>query len=170
MTDAVTVLTPHVRVEKVNTGLEPEARKRVAKQLSQVLNETYALMVKSHVYHWNVVGPLFHPIHQLTEEHYTDLFEAADVIAERIRALGHRAPVPLANGLPSDDGNEAESNTSALEMVNNLIESHENLCRLMRETASHAADADDLVTEDMLVARLTVHEQAIWMLRAIVSE
>lgn len=39
----------------------------------------------------------------------------------------------------------------------------------MRDAAGYAGDKDDLVTEDMLVARITFHEKAAWMLRALMT-
>ena len=63
--------------------------------LSEILVSTYKLTIKSQIYHWNVVGPLFKSLHELTEEHYNALFEAADIVAERIRALGHLAPATV---------------------------------------------------------------------------
>jgi starvation-inducible DNA-binding protein len=141
----------------------------MANRLSGILAGTYQLTIKSHIYHWNVVGPLFKPLHELTEEHYNALFEATDIIAERIRALGHLAPVSF-----GDAGNFAPNakdvdHASAKSMIGDLIASHEEAVRQMREAGGKAGDAGDLVTEDMLTARLTFHEKALWMLRAIAA-
>ncbi|WP_256372893.1 ferritin-like domain-containing protein [Breoghania sp. L-A4] len=54
-------------------------------------------------------------------------------------------------------------------MVNDLIAEHEDSVKVMRKAGKTAGDAGDLVTEDMLTARLTFHEKALWMLRAISS-
>ena len=81
------VLKPKATVEKLETGIDD--RESLAKALSACLADTYILMVKTQAYHWNVVGPLFYSIHKLTEEHYENLFAAADEVAERIRrAIG----------------------------------------------------------------------------------
>lgn len=79
--------------DTIKSGISAPAREQIAAHLSAILGETYLLTIRSHLVHWNVVGPLFKSVHDLTEEHYKDMFAAADVIAERIRALGHRAPV-----------------------------------------------------------------------------
>jgi len=155
--------------QNVNTGIASSARKDIAMELGLLLGDTYMLLVKTHVYHWNVVGPLFVPIHELTEAHYNDLFAASDVLAERIRALGHITPVSFAGMAKKAELTEAKSVTSAGEMVEALIGDHEAIVRSMREIAIKAEQADDFVTHDILVGRLTFHEKAIWMLRAIVS-
>lgn len=169
MSNAAEVLETKPRDEKINTGLEAADRKKIAESLSTILADTYALTVKTHIYHWNVVGPLFHSIHEMTEEQYNDLFEATDEIAERIRALGYRAPVA------GNRGSEivveiGADNKTAHDMVADLINDHEAAIRKMREAAEAAEQADDFVSHDMLVERMTSHEKTVWMLRAVVTE
>lgn len=164
------VLKAKLGNEKPNTGIDNAARKEIAEHLSGILTDTYFLTIKSHVYHWNVVGPMFHSIHVLTEEHYGDLFQAADVIAERIRALGFHAPVVDAAG---PDNAVVSLNTaakSAHDMVSDLIKDHEAAIRKMRDAAEIAEKHEDFVSHDMLVARLTFHEKAVWMLRSLITE
>lgn len=169
MANVTAVLKPKAHKEEINTGLGAKYRADMAKRLTAILSATYRLTVKNHIYHWNVVGPLFKPLHELTEEHYNALFTATDVIAERIRALGHLAPVSLAGA--ADFAPEARDvdHGSASAMVADLIDDHEQAARDMRETAAKAGDAGDIVTEDMLTQHLNFHEKAIWMLRAIIA-
>lgn len=166
---ASTALKAKPSKENVETGIDASKREEIAKELGQVLGDTYMLLVKTHVYHWNVVGPLFIPIHELTEAHYNDLFAAADVLAERIRALGHITPLSFAAMAKKAELSEAKSVASAEDMVEALVADHEAIVRSMREIAIAAEKADDFVTHDILVGRLTFHEKAIWMLRAIVA-
>lgn len=159
------VLMPKPGVEAIGTGIAADGRSRVAEALQEILGANFRLLVKTQIHHWNVVGPLFHPIHVLTEAHYRDIFEAIDTIAERIRALGHPTAAPVI-------GTEKPKveKMSAKELVEDLVAEHEALCRTMREAAAEADEVDDIVTNDMLVARLTFHEKAVWMLRAIVAD
>ena len=76
----------------IDIGISRAHREVISKSLSQVLADTYVLYLKSHAYHWNVTGPLFASLHLLFETQYNELHAAADVIAERIRALGRHAP------------------------------------------------------------------------------
>ncbi|MDX2288173.1 MAG: Dps family protein [Hyphomicrobiaceae bacterium] len=153
----------------LDTGLEPKDRNSVSKDLVEVLADTYTLLLKTHVYHWNVVGPLFVPLHELTEAHYKDLFQAADDIAERIRSLGHPAPLSFRQLLPKSAVDEETSDRSAEQMVAHLVVDHEKIVKRLRDAAMAADEADDLVTTDLLTARLAFHEKAIWMLRAIIG-
>lgn len=156
---------------EVKSGIDTKVREQLAKHLSLILADNYVLTIKSHIYHWNVVGPLFKPIHDLTEEHYEDLFEASDVIAERIRALGHQAPmnageIDLKLSIPTP----SKSMPSAHDMIADLVKHHETISAEMRDLGAYAGDNGDLVTEDLMTARITFHEKAAWMLRAMLAE
>ena len=123
---AVQSLAAKSRPKDIGTGIKAEDRRKVADGLRSILGDTYLLLIKTHAYHWNVVGPLFKPIHEMTESQYEDLFAASDVIAERIRALGHLAPVSFAAfdkmaSLQEEKGNEL----TAHEMVDRLACDHD---------------------------------------------
>lgn len=165
-----TSLKPKAQSENVKTGLDENYRDEMSQKLSDVLAAAYSLTIKSQIYHWNVVGPLFKPIHEITEEHYNDLFAAIDVIAERIRSLGHLAPNQQKLVAAMTEENETGDKIIPQKMIEDLISSHEKIARMMREAAGDAAEASDMVTEDMLTERLAFHEQSIWMLRAIVTD
>ena len=136
----------------------------VTDALTEVLAGTYRLVLKSHIYHWNVTGPLFVSLHDMTEAHYSDMFTAADVLAERIRALGKPALVSLAT-----DGQEADASLAADGMIKDLLSDHENLAARMRALVGTAEAADDPVTADLATARADFHEKAAWMLRALAA-
>lgn len=88
----------------INIGISEENRKAIAVGLSQLLADSYILFLKTHNYHWNITGPMFQTLHTMFEQQYTELFTAVDEIAERIRALGEKAPVhfkPLINSAKS---------------------------------------------------------------------
>lgn len=164
-----TVLKTKVTKEKMSTGLDDKARKDICDGLIEVLASTYTLLVKTHVYHWNVVGPLFLPLHEMTEAQYQDMFGAVDTLAERIRALGLPAPLSFEDFDDRSKIKEETKDRTAEGMVDQLVSDHETLSRRIREIAKLADDGDDLVTTDLLTQRLTFHEKAIWMLRATVS-
>lgn len=172
MSKSAEVMKAKPKDEKINTGIGADDRQAIAEALSAILSDTYALLVKTHIYHWNVVGPLFHTIHVMTEEQYEDLFKATDEIAERVRALGYRAPVGGAAGKNAGDiVIELGAGTkSAHDMVADLIKDHESAIRKMRDAAELAENADDFVSHDMLVGRMTYHEKVVWMMRALVTE
>ena len=154
--------TPHISVQS------KEARVELSDKLREVVADTYVLMVKTHGYHWNVSGPLFVSVHELTEAQYHDLFEAVDDLAERIRALGEQSPTSFRQYAEHTvlEENDGEDKTAGA-MVLALAADHEAVARRMKEVSDLAADLGDKVTEDMLIDRMQTHEQNAWMLRAI---
>ena len=160
----VEVLGAKPRVESMQSGIDPAARAKIADSLGEILSATYSLTVKTHVHHWNVVGPLFHSLHEMLEEQYGELFEATDLFAERIRALGFPTPVPAISVQP--DAREM----GAEEIVEDLIADHETAVRVMRQAALNADDQKDVVTHDMMVSRMEWHEKTLWMLRAVITK
>lgn len=148
----------------VDTGIETDDRVAIAKDLTVTLADTYALLLKTHVYHWNATGPLFFAVHELTERQYRDMFEAVDEIAERIRALGAPAPVNVSQLLARSVNAEDAAHHSIEDMVQSLVGDHQKMVLRLREAAISADEADDLVTADLLTTRLAFHEKAIWML------
>ena len=60
---------------------------------SRLLADSYTLFLKSHNYHWNVTGPMFHDApHPVRDPVPASWRMAVDEIAERIRTLGAPAP------------------------------------------------------------------------------
>ncbi len=161
------VLGNKADVEHPDTGIEN--RKRLANGLNGLLADTFVLLIKTQAYHWNVVGPLFVSIHELTEKQYENLFAAADDIAERVRALGYPAPSSMHELIPLTGLGEDTGNPTAEDMISNLARDHETIVQRLRSVTEMAEELHDHVTADMLTERMAFHEQAIWMLRAIVS-
>ena len=150
--------------EKVETGVKNA--KRVADGLAEALADTYRLVFKTHAYHWNVEGPLFYPIHKLTEAQYEDMFAATDVIAERMRALGQLAPARIRDIIDHSVVEDSEKLPSAQAMVEDLADDHTRVAKRMKEVIESAEKQGDPVTADLITARSAFHEQAAWMLRA----
>ena len=162
-----TALKTTVQSDSPETGISREAW--IAQALSGILADSMVLMVKTQSYHWNVVGPLFQPLHDLTEQQYRDLFEAIDVIAERIRALGQVAPLSFSDLISDAKLHEEEAQRSAKGMVEQLISDHEALVRRLRDSAELAAQQRDGATEDLINTRMAAHEKAIWMLKSVAA-
>ncbi|GGY09842.1 Dps family protein [Paludibacterium paludis] len=153
----------------MDIGINEQDRQEIANGLSRLLADTYTLYLKTHNFHWNVTGPMFQTLHLMFEQHYNELALAVDLVAERIRALGHYAPgsyaeyarlasIPEANGVPS-----------AEDMIRQLVDGHETLCRTARSIFPIVEKASDEPTADLLTQRLQVHEKTAWMLRSLLA-
>jgi len=144
----------------------PELSEDSAK-LKVMLADTFVLYMKTYAVHWNYTGAKFFSVHKLTEEHYKDMAEAIDEIAERIRAKGEEAPISLMDILNSSDLNEIKNKAvSSDQALRDLIASHELLAKKALETAQSLDEHGDLYSTDMMVKRVGAHEKAAWMLKS----
>lgn len=138
--------------------------------LKVLLANTYTLYLKTQNYHWNVKGPTFIMLHEFFEEQYKALGEAADTIAERIRALGSRAPGSYAEFSKLKTLTEAKpEETNAHAMLDDLIKDHTEMKHMIPMLLEQARSEGDEVTQDLLIERLEYHEKILWMLRAHVG-
>jgi starvation-inducible DNA-binding protein len=151
-------------------GLESAERQELALAVSKALTETYVLYTKTQGIHWNVVGPRFYSIHKLTEEQYEDLADAIDKLAERIRALGAATPSSYGEFQQLSDIHEPGELRTAEDAIKMLCTDHETAARTFREATRLADEADDVVTADLLTARMAMHEKNAWMLRALLED
>jgi len=157
--------------QQLDIGISEQDRAQIVKGLSKLLADTYTLYLTTHNFHWNVTGPMFNTLHAMFMTQYTELWNAVDPIAERIRSLGHWAPGSYAQfGSLASMPDAPESPPKALEMVRTLVKGHETVARTARELFAVAAKADDQPTTDLLTQRLDIHEKTAWMLRSMLEE
>lgn len=155
----------------IDIGIGAKDRGAIAGGLSRLLADTYTLYLTTHNFHWNVTGPMFNSLHAMFMAQYTELWNAVDPIAERIRSLGHPAPGSYAAfGSLASVKDAPTTPPKALEMVRILMEGHEAVARTARSVFPLADAAGDEPTADLLTQRLTVHEQSAWMLRSLLEE
>jgi len=158
------------KVTTVNLGIDAQKQKQIAEQLSAFLADSYTLYLTTHNFHWNVTGVMFNTLHDMFMEQYTELWQAIDEIAERIRILGFEAPgsyqaFSKLSSLPDAPVNAP----AAMEMVRLLLSGHEALAASARKLVDLAADAGDESTADLLTGRLSLHEETAWKLRSLLQ-
>ena len=97
--------------------------------LSKVLADSYVLLVKTQNIHWNVEGSEFRSIHLMTEEHYNNLFDAIDVIAERIRMIGGKSPATFA-----EFSKLASFDLGSIDVLNSRLAFHDKVVWMLKAT------------------------------------
>jgi starvation-inducible DNA-binding protein len=103
------------------------------------------------------------------EQQYTGLAQAVDLVAERIRALGHPAPGSYAQFSRLSRVREETEVPHADDMIRQLVEGQEAVARTARQVFPVAERAGDQVTMDLLTQRLQVDENNAWMLRSLLE-
>jgi starvation-inducible DNA-binding protein len=155
---------------EINTGIPAEQRAAIVQGLSKLLADTYVVYLKTHSFHWNVEGPMFQTLHQMFMEQYTEAWNAIDLIAERIRSLGHYAPGTYRQYLELARVKETPGVPKAEQMVKLLIEGQEAVVKTAREVLPLADGAADEPTLDLLTQRMQIHEKNAWMLRSLLKK
>ncbi len=155
---------------KVNIGIEEGDRKKISQGLSRLLADTYTLYLKTHNFHWNVTGPMFQVLHLMFEQQYTELADAVDLIAERIRALGCPAPGTYREFSQLSSISEEPNVPSAEKMIQLLLEGQEAVVRTARSIFPDVDRVQDEPTADLLTQRMQIHEKTAWMLRSLLEK
>ena len=142
------------------------AKNQTALALTHLLADSYTLYLKTHNFHWNVTGPMFTTLHTLFETQYTELALAVDEIAERIRALGHRAPGSYKEFAELSTVKDADSVPSAKDMIRVLEEDLATVVASAKKVFEAAEKSNDQASGDLAVRRMDISEKNAWMLRS----
>ena len=158
------------RTPAIDIGITDLERKKIADGLSALLADSYTLYLMTHNFHWNVTGPQFNSLHNMFMGQYTEQWNALDVIAERIRALGHPAPGTYKEFVKLASIEEPEGVPAAKDMIRLLVAAQEATARTARGLFPLLEGAHDQPTADLITQRLEVHEKTAWMLRSLLEE
>ena len=158
------------KAPSIDIGISADERQKIAQGLSALLADSYTLYLMTHNFHWNVTGPQFNSLHQMFMAQYTEQWNAIDIIAERIRALGHAAPGTYKEFVKLASIKEVEGVPNANDMIRHLVAAQEATARTARKLYPVVEAANDQPTADVLTQRLEVHEKTAWMLRSLLEE
>ncbi len=143
--------------------------KKVIEHLNHVLADTYALYLKTQNYHWNVTGSNFGDLHKTFQSQYEDLAEAVDTVAERIRALGEKVPATFKIFDKKCHIKDGDEKATWQKMVKELAADQHSIVKVLSACAKLAESTGDLVTMDIMIERMTIHQKNAWMLGAYTS-
>ena len=158
------------KAPSIDIGISTAEREKIVKGLSALLADSYTLYLMTHNFHWNVTGPQFNSLHTMFMAQYTEQWNALDLIAERIRALGFPAPGTYKEYVKLASIQEVEGVPSADAMVRHLVVAQETTARTARKLFAAVNAANDQPTADLLTQRLDVHEKTAWMLRSLLAD
>jgi starvation-inducible DNA-binding protein len=155
---------------RIDIGIAEKDRKKIADGLSALLADSYTLYMMTHNFHWNVTGPQFNSLHNMFMEQYTEQWNALDLIAERIRALGFPAPGTYKEFVKLASIQEVDGVPKATDMIRHLVAAQEATARTARRLFPVVDAANDQPTADVLTQRIDVHEKTAWMLRSLLED
>ena len=153
----------------MDIGISKKEREKIVEGLSRLLADSFTLYLKTHNFHWNVTGPMFNTLHVMFMDQYTELWNALDIIAERIRALGFPAPATYREFAKLTVIKESEGAVNATEMLKQLLAGQEAVVKTARSVFPVVDKAGDEPTADLLTQRMQIHEKNAWMLRSMLD-
>lgn len=151
---------------KTNFGLSKDTLDDIEDRLAALTSDLHILYVKTLRCHWNLEDPRFFFLHEFLDAQYHQLAEDVDLVAERIRAIGRKAPGSLREFLELGRLPELASDPDADPMLSALAESYEQLILLIRHDIEALNESGDPGTVDMLTQLLRQYEKTTWMLRS----
>jgi starvation-inducible DNA-binding protein len=158
------------KVEKIKEiNQDKVTAAEVAKSLSVTLASNYVLSVQTLGSHWNVVGSNFVSLHALFETQYEELQAANDEMAERIRAIGYKAPASLQEFTQLSAIKDEVTPKSAENIIKLLLNNNRELAKQCGYCLELAQEANDEVTADIMIGRITTHDKAAWMLQSLLD-
>jgi starvation-inducible DNA-binding protein len=134
--------------------------------LKIVLADTFTMYMKTHSFHWNVIGPNFSEYHEFFGNLYEELHGAADPIAEQIRAVNSFAPSSLSRIKELTRIKESDTIPTADRMFQLLINDNNIVLDALKNAYDLADKEGELGLANFLQDRMDVHKKHGWMLRA----
>lgn len=128
----------------------------------------FSFYLKTHGFHWNIIGQDFFEYHGLFETIYSEVYESIDPFAEKIRTLQLTIPASL-SGLSEitqiEDCTDMPPPTKD-EMVAELLADSETILTVLKSAYNLCDIYGKFGFENFLAERIDAHEKHAWMLRS----
>jgi starvation-inducible DNA-binding protein len=155
---------------KPNIEISDKNRQAVADILNTLLSDEYILYTQTRNAHWNITGSNFNELHKFFESQYGILDEIIDIVAERVRSIGHYSLGSLKDFMSLARVSENKELSNEKEAMQSLLAGHETIIQALRKEIPRVSDKyHDLGTADFITGILEQHEKMAWMLRAYLS-
>ncbi|MCE5316616.1 MAG: DNA starvation/stationary phase protection protein [Parachlamydia sp.] len=147
-------------------GLDDKRVQEIAGLLNNMLADIHALYLRTLGCHWNMEDPRFYFFHELLENQYKELAEEQDLVAEKLRQIGKKAPATMQEYKQLMSQKESLEPLNADEMIEGLVAIYEQLIRNLRRDVERTTTLEDFGTADILTQILRAFEKRAWLLRS----
>jgi starvation-inducible DNA-binding protein len=138
--------------------------------LDHLLADEFVLYTKLRNYHWNILGPQFNDLHKFFEDQYVIIEDVVDTVAERIRAIGAKAPGTLSEFSRISAIKEYPGAVfSEKEMLKDLLDDYSLIIKTLRDNITKTEPIDP-VTSHLLADICFKHEKTKWMLESLLTQ
>jgi starvation-inducible DNA-binding protein len=141
----------------------------LSESLKKLLANSYAFVVKSQQFHWNVEGPNFPQYHQFFGNLYEEVYSSIDKTAEHIRTLNAYTPGSMERFVELSDIKGQLMIPKAELMFTELVSDNEIVIQCLNECFKHAGQERHYGIENYLAERIEAHTKHRWMLKSVIS-
>lgn len=138
----------------------------LVEKMKVLLADTFTMYMRTHGYHWNVIGSDFPQYHEFFGDLYEELHGAVDDIAEQLRQINSFAPGTLQRMVELSTIPEDDKIPQASKMITNLIAANDAVITDLIDTYKSAEAANEYGLANFLQDRLMAHKKHGWMLKA----
>jgi len=147
------------------SDLKGTATRDIAAAMNAILADVFALYLKTKNFHWHLSGPHFRDYHLLLDEQADQLLAMTDVIAERVRKLGHGTITSIGHvarlqRVRDNDAGYVEPS----DMLAELGEDHRALVASLREAHNVCEGHRDFGTTSLIEVWIDETERRTWFL------
>src|SRR5258706_3522867 len=147
------------------TDLSPQEAQAITSALNPMVAYLIALYVKTKNFHWHLSGSHFRDYHLLFDEHADQIFDAIDLLAERVRKVGGTTIRSISHisqlQTIADDNDEF---VTPGEMMRRLREDNAALAKAQRAAHEVCDRSLDYATASILEALIDSAERRAWFL------
>jgi starvation-inducible DNA-binding protein len=147
------------------SDLGANATRDIAAALNGLLADVFALYMKTKNFHWHMSGSHFRDYHLMLDEQSDQIFAMTDVLAERVRKLGHLTlhSIGEISRTQRITDNDAPYVTPQ-DMLAELREDNGELAKRMREAHEMIDEQRDVATASVLEVFIDETERRAWFL------
>ncbi len=152
---------------KTRIDLPESVRDRVIPVLQARLADSVDLLMQAKQAHWNVKGPSFIALHELFDDVAEIVEGHADLIAERITALGGRADGTVRVAAAQSKLKEYPLDiTAGMDHAAALADRLAAFGKLVRDAINSTAEAGDADTSDLFTEVSRAIDKQLWFVEA----
>jgi starvation-inducible DNA-binding protein len=129
----------------------------------------YSFYLKTHEFHWNIVGPKFYEVHLLFERIYTEVYGIIDDFAEKLRAMGSFVPASNSKlNMLTRVQDENIENLNSQVMIKQLLLDSDNMFKVLKVAYDIAEEEGEHGFSNFLAERMDAHRKHSWMLKSYI--
>ena len=142
----------------------------LAESLKHLLANSYAFVIKTQQFHWNVEGPNFPQYHEFFGDLYAEVYASLDKTAEYIRTLDSYTPGSMERFAELSDIKGQTMIPRAELMFAELLNDNQIVIDCLNRCFELAGSEKQYGIENYLAERLDAHAKHGWMLSATLKK